>query len=377
MVRKPNHCAITLALLFLICFIAGADRMSVEAGEMPANAVKAKDRQTSPAPPGKSAFLAMIKKVPIRTIPPSVNDKSHENLDTSATFSKKTAKALRLPEIMPDLNYKCSYIPAARFKIDSSFVLLLVFQYKENEIYGDLVKYTQEGDLVDHAQVFYDEFLESMFSTSTSFKNDSTMIISSNFSYGKDHQRRDDTVLLSHSGSFYRHPPHKPVKLKLNGADYSALFARGCQSSFSINGALSEVNDRNRITDIALLKTLWPDTAESYRYDTTNKAYFYSYQSNEARPGLQEFTVAFQGGCLDLWYFIFNAKGRACGKFALSRTCASDAEDYSWARFLTNDTAETVSTWTNEYPQPGENPNKRKIARYAIDSLGSVRERGN
>ena len=158
--------------------------------------------------------------------------------------------------------------------------------------------------------------------------------------------------------------------LVFGGSKTTVSFKYADKSKFDIDSIGEDVG-AGHIASKSILKALWPHDSDSFRRDTANgKTYFYSYQSGDSST--QRFTVAYTGGCMELWYFLFSPQGKQLDRFTLSETCASDAEDHSAGKFTKPNTYLKVSTWINEYPEKGTPANGKLKTRYEIQPNGKV-----
>ena len=313
----------------------------------------------------KNKFISIVNKVALKPLPFSINDSTLIKLDTSITYSETETKALRLRDVFGKQEH-FKFVPYARFEIDSSYILLLVFKYYLEESYASLIKYSISGELIDKRNVFYDNSGGDTWMNAV-LSNTGKLILYNGSIDENEGQPVVDSIELSKYGSFFHSAGNTPKLLKINGADYPATFYHGHHSSFN----LEYIPDEFLINDSNFLKSLWPDSSDRYVPGSSNGTfYFYSYQSRS--NDFQEFTIHSTGGCDELWYFIFDRKGNSKGSFLVSNTCASDADDYASGHFLSDNIYEKVTTWIMEYPEEGEQNHKRSVDHYIINDDGTV-----
>lgn len=318
----------------------------------------------------QQAISTILGATPHTGFPIKIDNDAVAKLDSTHALSQEQIRLLSLNDIA-GYGEHFLHIPLAQFAIDSITNALIVVRYYVEESTALLLTYSKDGDLLDYTDIYYDNS-EGNSSTNVIIPDKKTLHLKYWGLYDADGKTTYDTLSISSFGSICpSHETAHAVELAIGAKRVKSSFVSHNQKYFDIIGDGGEVSKEHRIVDSVITIALWGDTIGSERYDTASiQEVFYSH--NEINDNISAICVRYLGGCNELWCMIVNSMGVVRGRFMLSGTCMSDGEDYSSGIFLRRDLYEFRSTWTQEYPEKGEDINKKVITRYHIQKDGSV-----
>lgn len=323
-----------------------------------------------------SAIAALLGAVDDASFPLTLTDSMFSAIDSQSVLTEAQEKMLRLQDLAGyQSNYR--YVPMATYTTDSGSIAAVVLYDYPEEWGAYLLLYSPDGILRDYLPIFYDNAGGHSFTSSTILDRNRVAVREVPFdAYDPATEPQIDTFAVENGMFVEQRPDSQTVTITIGSHDISATVPRGHRRAYDIMHALGDVwpDSVNLLSDADVLRAVWPDAGEEYRHDTANGLSFV-YTATDFNDSLAAFSLVYAGGCDELWFFTVDTRtNRIRGRFPLSMTCASDADDYSSGLFLSYREYELTSTWFQEYAEEGEDPDKMKVVRYLIGDDGRVNE---
>lgn len=129
-------------------------------------------------PSVNSNFEKIVNSFPLKSVP-AVDSTNYDNIERLSALKDVDLKELKLDKLFSGgSNFKIN----SRYDLSPDFKTISVtFNKGEMEVYTELLNFTNQGELIDHTVISYDEIAESAFRKWSEISKDKIILTDINY----------------------------------------------------------------------------------------------------------------------------------------------------------------------------------------------------
>jgi hypothetical protein len=129
-------------------------------------------------PAENSNFEKIVNSFPLKSIP-VVDSTNFDNVERLSVLKNDDLKELKLDKLFSDgSNFKIN----SRYNLSPDYKTISVtFNKGEMEVFTELLNFTNQGELIDHTEIAYDEIAESAFRKWSEISKDKIILTDTNY----------------------------------------------------------------------------------------------------------------------------------------------------------------------------------------------------